>query len=223
MVERKRRRQLLVDPRIQLGLSLRILACMAAYMILFGLVAVLGPLFTIATGMPGDEQVIAAGEKLDGLFSTFLVPGALTFACLAMHCFVMLHRLAGPAYRFRAVMASIRDGDIAGRVKLREGDFLEDVAEAIDTTVASLRSDFEAMKSQALELVSGLENLASPVGADDEAGLAAARVRARRLLDLIGKYRTSSEDVASATAADVREESGLPVGDRLPAELETAV
>ncbi len=45
------------------------------------------------------------------------------------------HRIAGPGYRFIKAMEQLRGGDIAFRIKLRRGDLLTEVADAINATL----------------------------------------------------------------------------------------
>ncbi|PKK91953.1 MAG: hypothetical protein CVV64_00570 [Candidatus Wallbacteria bacterium HGW-Wallbacteria-1] len=49
------------------------------------------------------------------------------------------HRIAGPSYNIEREMRQVMDGDISGRVKLREGDQLSELAAAMNQMVDGLR------------------------------------------------------------------------------------
>ena len=60
-----------------------------------------------------------------------------------------LHRVAGPAYRFRQAFLRLNDGEIPPRLKLREGDFFHDIAEEINQLLKTLQ--FERAKDELIQ------------------------------------------------------------------------
>lgn len=75
------------------------------------------------------------------------------------------HHVAGPAYRLCKSLERIRSGDVAFRVKLRDGDFLGEVADELNRLLESIRP--ERPKT-------GPDEPVRPVAEPVEAGLASA-------------------------------------------------
>lgn len=70
----------------------------------------------------------------------------VTLVVIGIFGVFFLHRLAGPAYRFRQAFLRLNDGEIPPRLKLREGDFFQDIAEEINQLLKTLQ--FERDKEQ---------------------------------------------------------------------------
>jgi methyl-accepting chemotaxis protein len=179
-----RRRRVLVDKSLQVGLALRVVMWLATYLVLFCLMSVTAPLLT-ALVTKGESFIFSAAmSELLGFGKRLLLPLGLTFLALALHCTLMLHRIAGPVYRVKLMLGELGNGNLADPMKFRDGDFINDVADAYNDMLASVRSDVEQLKEQCDTLVSRAQE------SEDTAVLDQA-VAMQQLLDC---YKTSRED-----------------------------
>jgi hypothetical protein len=92
-------------------------------------------------------------EALSDVSYTLIVRVAavlfVTLIIIGVFGIFFLHRVAGPAYRFRQVFLKINRGEIPHQFKLREGDFFVEVADEINRLLKRL--EFERDKKQAVQ------------------------------------------------------------------------
>ena len=69
------------------------------------------------------------------LFATLMVIGFFGI--------FFLHRIAGPVYRFRQIFAKLNSGHIPHSIRLREGDFFNEVADEINRHLKWLAGEIE--------------------------------------------------------------------------------
>ena len=147
---KQRRKKVVIDKRLQLGVAATIVIWMFSYLMLFSMFVVVAPiLLRMVTGGP-LPTVLEAYEDFVGIFTRLIVPMTLALIILGVHATVFLHRVAGPAYRFRMWLKGLREGDLVHGCYLRKGDMLKDVASALTETVEVLRDDIA--KAQAGDL-----------------------------------------------------------------------
>ncbi|MEN8148717.1 MAG: hypothetical protein ABFS86_02770 [Planctomycetota bacterium] len=147
---KQRRKQVVVDKRFQLGVAATIVIWMFSYLMLFSMFVVVAPvIFRMATGgqLP---TVLEVYEDFRSIFARLIVPMTLSLTILGIHAVLFLHRVAGPAYRFKMWLKGVRDGDLVHGCYLRRADMLKDVASAMTETVEVLRED--VAKAQAGDL-----------------------------------------------------------------------
>ena len=65
----------------------------------------------------------------------------LSFFIIIAFGVVFLHRMAGPAYRFRLAMIKINEGQLPNPIKLREGDFFVEVANELNALIKTLEDN----------------------------------------------------------------------------------
>lgn len=70
------------------------------------------------------------------------------------------HKIAGPIYRFEKSAKAIEEGDLTLKFKLRQGDELKELADALDKMTASLRSKIKGALDYVGEFSDGLDKLA---------------------------------------------------------------
>ena len=68
------------------------------------------------------------------------------------------HRIAGPAYRISAVLKKIAKGDWTQKVFLRKGDYLQELAGALNATVDDTVSNLQRVENAFNELQKALED-----------------------------------------------------------------
>lgn len=132
-----RRRRKLVLPGLQLRLVGSFVGLAALGMLLQFLL--LGQRLTAATAAlegPGGEL----GEELPGMLIDVLVYtcGVLVPLIFGFGIFLTF-RVAGPIYRFEQYLNSVARGEQLGPCKLREGDHLQSLCDAINRATEPLR------------------------------------------------------------------------------------
>jgi methyl-accepting chemotaxis protein len=136
-------------------------------------------------GSSTDKRLIAdlEGYARDADRKVLLaILGGIAVLALALGAtgIVVTHRLVGPAYRLKQLLRQVSDGRMQPAGSLRKHDELQDVFEAFQQMVASLRS---AREQQIQELDAALK-AANDAGADPHA-LAAVRALRDRLHDTL--------------------------------------
>ena len=163
--EGRKRRQILVDADLQVGLSMHILGWLYFYVVLFALAANAPSLWAVATAPASDPGYAEAVEHLRWFTQYTVLPLALTFVCVAVHGVFFTHRVAGPIFRIKSVLRGMAQRRYpAGGVKLREKDFFKDVAAEMDVVLESVREDAARLRrmnqetlASAREVVAALE------------------------------------------------------------------
>jgi len=137
----QKRRQIVVDKRLQIGVSATIVMWIFTYLIVFCMLVVLAPVLLRMVSGGRLPTVPDVYDNFMGIFSRLAVPMILTLAMLGVHATVFLHRIAGPAYRFKMWLRGVREGDLSTGVFLRKADMMKDVAREMNETLAVLRED----------------------------------------------------------------------------------
>lgn len=126
------------------------------YGFLVVVLALLGPYGESVEPLPKDlpliDRVVGAAEFLFVGETTWpaviciLMPAAIIFS---LH---LTHRIGGPLYRFEQSAQELKNGNLSLRIRLREGDDLQELAEALNASVVNLDEAFaEVRDREALE------------------------------------------------------------------------
>ncbi|MBI3316716.1 MAG: hypothetical protein HYZ85_01755 [Candidatus Omnitrophica bacterium] len=92
-----------------------------------------------------SPQVILSEVGNDLILRISLVLGIALFIMTLFGLF-FLHRVAGPVYRFRQIILRLNEGEIPAPVKLREGDFFQEIAVEINTLVRTFQFEHNRLK-----------------------------------------------------------------------------
>ncbi len=96
--------------------------------------------------LAGAAEFFFVGETTWPALICILIPSAVIFSLY------LTHRVAGPLYRLEQSAQELRKGNLYLRIKLREGDDLQELAEALNATVKNLDEAFvEVRDREALE------------------------------------------------------------------------
>jgi hypothetical protein len=139
-----KRRKVLVDVDLQVGMSLNMLGWLYFYVVMFAVVVNAKGLWAIFVGGDADPEYFDAVERLQWFTRFTVVPLVCMFICVAAHGVVFAHRVAGPIQRIKSTLR-----DVAARrypakpVTLRPTDYMKDVAVELTTVIAALRDDAE--------------------------------------------------------------------------------
>jgi methyl-accepting chemotaxis protein len=82
------------------------------------------------------KRFIESGEPLEELRTAmngiFVMAGFINFAVITLGGLLLSHRISGPLYRLKQHMLAIARGDKVERLKFRDGDFFQDLAETFN-------------------------------------------------------------------------------------------
>src|SRR5262245_34313827 len=102
-----KRRQILVDRRLQLGLSIQFVAWLYFYVVAFAVLANAESIWALFTQPDSEDAYLEAVDHLQWFTKLTVLPLTLTFACVAVHGVMITHRLAGPMVRIKAVIRDL--------------------------------------------------------------------------------------------------------------------
>ena len=124
----------------------------------------------------------AYSEAADRKVALSIVLGVLLLAVgLGATGIVVTHRLVGPAYRLKKLLREVRDGRLVVRGRLRKRDELQDIFEAFQEMIISLRS---AQESEIALLEAAIERAkAAGIPREAIADIESIRDRMRAALD----------------------------------------
>jgi methyl-accepting chemotaxis protein len=138
-----RRRSLIVE-----GFQTRLIA-MQALLLAVMLICLAAALFAPSIGALvaiGDRPRLADGSRFLVMRESVWPAVAVFFLGSTLLSMLMMHRVAGPIYRFRQVFADVSRGVLTMRVSTRTGDYLTEEAAELDEMVSTLRTRIEAAK-----------------------------------------------------------------------------
>ena len=202
-----RRRRLVVDP-FQYRMLWSSLLHFGAAGLLFGTILFLPLALQLAQPDLPVQQRAAIADQLLNLH--FRVWPALAIMCVmvAIHSLINSHRVAGPLYRMRRVLASMAQGDYLPFDEIRKHDFLANQARALRRTMTAerdrLRSLYTGQKAidrQLTELESALA-----AGSVSRAMAHAAQLRddADRMATILDRLRLYPDEEHESWAAELR-------------------
>ena len=71
---------------------------------------------------------------------------------IAYFSLILSHKIAGPAHALARDLKRLADGDLTVEIRLREGDFNMEAAEALNFTAEILRTRMKAIKAELVKL-----------------------------------------------------------------------
>ena len=74
---------------------------------------------------------------------------AVSTVCVTAFVILLSHRIAGPLYRFRAVLDELAERRIPAHTRIRPGDQLHGLAQSFTVAVDNLEADLNALKDAA--------------------------------------------------------------------------
>jgi hypothetical protein len=161
MAEKKyKRRQILIDRQLQLGLSMHFVGWLYFYVVAFAVLANAESIWALFTQPDSESAYLDAVDHLQWFTKLTVLPLTLTFACVAVHGVLITHRVAGPIYRIKAVIRDLAQRRLPSRpVELRKGDCFRDVAEELTKLVEATRDDHARRQRMNAETVAALREL----------------------------------------------------------------
>lgn len=136
-----RRRQFLVDPEVQIGVSTHLIGWIYVYFLLFAVVANSSALFQMMAAETRGAAWEAAFDQIRAFARFVVVPMGLTFVAMAIHAVFLTHRLAGPIVRYKKALRDIAAHRLPSPITVREKDYFRDLADEMNAAVSALRED----------------------------------------------------------------------------------
>ena len=202
----RRRKRLLVDKKLQMGMSLHIVGFVYVYLVLFALLANFTALKTVVFG-GSEEAYIEAVDRLTIFVQVFVLPLGATFVAMCLHGIFFTHRIVGPIYRFRETLKKIRGGDLAGRIEIRKDDYFGDLCDEINSMIGHLRGDLIHFRKVSQDLAEQGEALAEKghLPPEDQLKLLEITNSSTRLRQLVDGYRLEEDEGMAEPVRETRE------------------
>lgn len=147
-MNRQRRRRYLIDKKIQLKYVVFTVALLLLYTLIL-LAAVFVPQARILSSPEASFAMKAEAATAYVLLDAYLWPWAgLIIILFGAASIFITHKIAGPLFAVRRVIARIADGDLTARVKLRRRDELHDLADAMNRMTGKLELLFSGLSER---------------------------------------------------------------------------
>lgn len=132
-----KRKEYLVDPAYQLRFVTRLFLVVLVVAVASSLIS--SVLVWKNTYTPDQESRALLVVSLVAIASTLLVELLLAIPIVFFLGIRQSHRIVGPMNRITRTLEAIGHGDFSQRITLRQGDALEDLAQAINKTAEALQ------------------------------------------------------------------------------------
>ena len=211
-----KRKQILVDANLQVGLSVNVLAWLYFYILAFMLIVNAPWIWSIFTASAADPAFHDAVQRLQWFTRFAVLPLACMFVCVAAHGVVFAHRVAGPIFRIKAVLRELAARKLPSTpVRLRPKDYMKDVATDLSAMVDSIRDDVARRRRMNQETIEGARELLEAVesgrlGRPELLALAQSTLDRAARLDRHLEEPTATS-VGAAPATDRPAADGKPV------------
>ncbi len=122
---------------------------------------------------------LAIRNVRDMLLPTLAAIDVGVFVLSAVLMLFYTHRIAGPAYRLGRTLREVAAGRLPSEVRLRKGDYLEDLAAETNHLLAALREEAHSLEQDVLLLEAALAPLENGLPPEEREALRAALGRVR--------------------------------------------
>ena len=93
------------------------------------------------------------------LLQTVLVELVIVSLAAIVMTLLFTHKIAGPLYRFKIMLGQLGEGDFSSSMRLREGDQLQQVAQAYNEAVGKINGKIKkAQNASSLDEVKNISN-----------------------------------------------------------------
>ena len=130
-----KRKQYLVDKKIQLGMAMRLLTYWAATWLVVFCVPILVRTFT---------SELSFTQLAVSIIGDFWFPMAISAFCLPIVAYDSLrfsNKIAGPVFKLRRVINQLADKKVVEPISFRQGDYCQDLASDFNRLVDLIQKD----------------------------------------------------------------------------------
>lgn len=159
-----KRKRYFIDKQLQTKYIVLTIMLLLIYTFLFVVILIFPYVIPLTFDSPVEEQVKAARMLLTLHKAIWPALGAVMLIMGTASIFIT-HKIAGPVYRFKRVLAEISSGNLNISIKLRDKDDLKDLAEDFNLVIGELRDfvktlqgDHETMSLCIKKLEDQIEN-----------------------------------------------------------------
>src|SRR6185295_7047708 len=121
------------------------------YLLVFLVISVVAPVAFTFLGDAPDWAMTETAFRVEVLLRLILAPLVCTFLCLFAHGVLETFRVAGPNYRYKAVLRDLANLRIPRGVRTRKGDYLHDTTAAFDQALTSMHDYVRDLKSASVD------------------------------------------------------------------------
>jgi len=185
------RKKYFIDKQFQTKYIILSIVMLLIYTFLFVAILVAPYALQLSSDAPMAEQTEAARTLLTLHGSIWPALGIVILIMSSLSIFIT-HKVAGPVYRFKKVLAEISGGNLDISVKLRDKDDLKDLAEEFNLVIDDLRGFVKVQQKEYTTISSCISDIEEKINNNqisDETGQ-----------ELIQKLQTSKESIAQTLA-----------------------
>jgi methyl-accepting chemotaxis protein len=182
-----KRKHYFINKQLQTKYMVITIIMLLVYSALFVVILFLPYIIPLEFGTSLEEKTRAAKMLLELHKSVWPAIGTVILIMSGLSIFIT-HKIAGPVYRFKKVLAEISAGNLDITIKLRKYDDLQDLAEDMNTVVADLREFVRALKNDYQTMTVCIQEL--------EEQLRGKSINDDSRRDLINKMQASRDNIA---------------------------
>jgi methyl-accepting chemotaxis protein len=186
-----KRRQYFIDKQLQTKYIVLTILLLAIYTLLFVAILFLPYAIPLSFDYPVEEQTKAARMLLTLHKSIWPALGTVILIMGAVSIFIT-HKIAGPVYRFKKVLAEVSAGNLDISIKLRKRDDLKDLAEEMNGLIAELRSFVGTLREDHSALAACIDEIEEQIRTN--------QITSETGRELIEKLKSSKDKTAKALA-----------------------
>ena len=121
--------------------------------------------------------------------AVFFFTGLVLYSCITtIYGMFTLHKVAGPLFHFQKSMKTVAEGNLTHRIYLRRNDQLHEVADSINSALASLQAVVREDRGVRQDLIRELETLAQQAGESNQNLAGQLRALKERLSASLSKF-----------------------------------
>ncbi len=190
------RRNYFINKKLQVKYILLTVIFLLVYTFLFVCLLLAPYIFSLASDNPLHEQAHAARMLLNLHNSIWPILGVVILVMSFMTIYIS-HRVAGPVYRLKNILADVAAGNLDVSLSLRKRDDLKDLAEDMDILVNDLRTVVHTLQEGRSTLSACIDEI--------EEKMATKQIENATGYALIEKLAKSKENSSSALEKYCRE------------------
>ena len=182
-----KRKKYFIDKQFQTKYIILSIVMLLIYTLLFVAILIAPYALQLSSNTPSAEQTEAARTLLTLHGSIWPALGIVILVMSSLSIFIT-HKVAGPVYRFKKVLAEISGGNLDISVKLRDKDDLKDLAEEFNLVIDDLRG-FVKVQQEEYAIISSCMS-------DIEEKIKNNQISEETGQELIQKLQVSKESIA---------------------------
>lgn len=181
-----------IDKDFQAKFIARFFILIAAMGLVTGIILYILSMQSTSVALVNSRVVVrsTADFMLPLLVQTVAVVIIVTGIAMAFLTLFVSHKIAGPMYRFKKVAESLAEGDFSSDFKIRKLDQFQDLADAFNSTIASLRKKLIELKQESAVISGKLEGFSEQdISENKRASLAELKKIARQLKEAADYFK----------------------------------